>query len=115
VDVAFDTTLRFLALTGTLESSGIAARLRLPAPPAPPVQQVIRVTEPVVARSMAFRFARAWKGLEVVPKAGTPVACDQDAGEEVVWRTPYDDCVMVMPSLVHLKPGTTMVRLGRIT
>lgn len=112
VDVAFDTTLRFLALTGTVESSTIAARLRLPAPP---VQQVIRVTEPVVAKSMAFRFARAWKGLEVVPKAGTPVAYDQDAGREVVWRTPYDDCVMVMPSLVHLKPGTTMVRLGRIT
>jgi hypothetical protein len=34
-----------------------------------------------------------------------------DEGKE--WRTPYDDCVMVMPSVRHLKPGTTMVRLGR--
>ena len=40
-------------------------------------------------------------------------ANDSDAGKDVVWHTPYDDCVMVMPSLVHLKPGTTMVRLGR--
>ena len=37
------------------------------------------------------------------------VATDGDK----TWRTPYDDCVLVMPSLVHLKPGTTMVRLGR--
>lgn len=110
VDVALDTTLRFLALTGVLDAAEVAPRLRLPAPA---VQTVIRVTEPVVAKSMAFRFAHPWKGLEVVAKAGTPVAIDRDAGAEVVWRTPYDDCVLVMPSLVHLKPGTTMVRLGR--
>jgi len=34
-----------------------------------------------------------------------------DDGKE--WRTPYDHCIMVMPSMRHLKPGTTMVRLGR--
>ena len=67
------------------------------------------VTEPVVARSADFRFAGDWRGLQVLPKAGTPVAVDGDK----VWRTPYDDCVLVMPSLVHLKPGRTMVRLGR--
>ena len=37
------------------------------------------------------------------------VATDGDK----VWRTPYDECVLVMPSMRHLKPGTTMVRLGR--
>ena len=106
VDVAIDTTLRFLSATGVVEESFVKPRLRLPLPKA---QRVVRVTEPVVAKSTAFRFARPWKGLEVIGKAGTVVATDGDQ----TWRTPYDDCVLVMPSLVHLKPGTTMVRLGR--
>jgi len=58
---------------------------------------------------MNFRFARDFGGLEVLPRRGTLVATDD--GTE--WRTSYDDCVMVMPSMTHLKPGTTMVRLGR--
>jgi predicted deacylase len=106
VDVAIDTTLRFLKATGVVEESFVNPRLRLPLPK---VQRVVRVTEPVVAKTMDFRFARPWKGLEVIEKAGTVVATDADK----TWRTPYDDCVLVMPSLVHLKPGTTMVRLGR--
>jgi hypothetical protein len=32
-------------------------------------------------------------------------------GEETV-TTPYDDCVLVMPSLRQLRPGVTTVRLG---
>ena len=105
-EVAIDTTLRFLLATGAVDAAWAQARLRLEAPSD---QRLIRVTEPVVAKSMGFRFARPWDGLEVVPKAGTPVAHDGDK----VWTTPYDDCVMVMPSMTHLKPGTTMVRLGR--
>jgi predicted deacylase len=105
-DVAIDTALRFLKATGVVEAGWVDARLRLTPPPA---QRVVRVTEPVVARSMSFRFTAPYRGLEVIPKAGTPVAYDGDK----VWRTPYDDCVLVMPSLRHLKPGTTMVRLGR--
>jgi hypothetical protein len=104
--VAIDTALRFLKTTGAVEAAWADSRLRL-APPAE--QHVIRVTEPVVAKTMGFRFAWEFAGLEVVPKKGTVVATDGDT----VWRTPYDDCVMVMPSMAHLKPGTTMVRLGR--
>jgi hypothetical protein len=110
VDVAIDTVLRFLAVTGTCDDAYVKPRLRI-TPPA--VQRVVRVTEPVVAKSMAFRFAKPYRGLEVIPKAGTPIAYDEDATGETVWRTPYDDCVLVMPSLRHLKAGTTMVRLGR--
>ncbi len=106
VDVAIDTTLRFLKATGVVEESFVNPLLRVPLPK---VQRVVRVTEPVVAKTMDFKFARAWKGLEVVEKAGSVVATDGDK----TWRTPYDHCVLVMPSLVHLKPGTTMVRLGR--
>lgn len=104
--VAIDTALRFLRVSGAADPAWCEARSRL-APP--PVQHVIRVTEPVVAKTMQFRFAKDFAGLEVVPAKGTLVATDGAAE----WRTPYDDCVMVMPSMAHLKPGTTMVRLGR--
>jgi predicted deacylase len=105
-DVAIDTVLRFLVATGTLEAAQAAPLLRV-APP--PVQRTIRVTEAVVARSMDFRFVAPFRGLEVIPRRGDPIAVD---GETTI-RAPYDDTVLVMPSLAHLKPGTTMVRLGR--
>ncbi len=105
-EVAIDTALRFLKLTGVVELGWVEARLRL-SPPL--VQRLIRVTEPVVAKTVKFLFTNSYKGLEVIPKTGTVIA--EDGG--TIWRTPYDDCVMVMPSMVHLKPGTTMVRLGR--
>jgi predicted deacylase len=106
VDVAIDTLVRFLKVAGIVDPTWAEKSYRVKAPAR---QRVVRVTEPVVAATMQFRFARPWKGLEVVPQTGTVVATD--AGK--VWKTPYDDCVMVMPSMVHLKPGTTMVRLGR--
>jgi predicted deacylase len=106
VDVAIDTTLRFLAVTGVVDSAFVTPRLRLTPPQR---QRVVRVTEPITASSTDFRFSRAWKGLEVLEKAGTEIAIDGDK----VWRTPYDDCVLVMPSTAHVKPGNTMVRLGR--
>lgn len=105
-DVAIDTALRFLRVSGVVGEEFIAPRLRLQPPP---VQRVIRVTEAIVAQSMSFRFAGKFSGLEVVARAGTPIAYD---GERT-WSAPYDDCVLVMPSMAQLKPGTTMVRLGR--
>ncbi len=105
-EVAIDTLLRFLLVTGAADAAWVEPRLPLK-PPAR--QRLVRVTEPVVAQSMAFRFARPFAGLEVIAQAGSVVATDGDK----VWKTPYDDCVMVMPSTQHLKPGTTMVRLGR--
>jgi predicted deacylase len=106
VDVAIDTTLRFLKVTGVVEPAWVDARLRL-TPAAR--QRVVRVTQPITARSANFRFSQPYKGLEVIEKAGTVLATDGDQ----VWRTPYDDCVLVMPSTAHVKPGNTMVRLGR--
>ena len=105
-DVAIDTALRFLAVTGMVDEAWTRPRPRLALPLR---QRVIRFTAPFVAKTIHVRVGRRWTGLEVVPKAGSPVASDGDT----VWKTPYDDCVMVMPSMVHLKPGTTMVRLGR--
>lgn len=104
--VARDTMLRFLAATGSLPFDAVAAHLSVPLPER---QRVVRVTEPVVARSSGFRFLVPLEGLGVVPKAGTPIAQDGDT----IWRAPYDDTVLVMPSLAHLRPGNTQVRLGR--
>jgi len=105
-EVAVDTLFRFLQATGAVNASICKSHTRLALPA---VQRLIRVTEAVVAKSMDFRFPYLFKGLEVVPRAGTVVATDGTT----VWKTPYDDCVMVMPSLAHVKPGTTVLRLGR--
>jgi hypothetical protein len=105
-EVAIDTLVRFLHLTGIVDADWAATRTRLPLPDR---QRLVRVTEAVVARSPDFRFLLPTEGLGVVPKAGTPIAQDGDH----VWLTPYDDAVLVMPSAAHAKAGNTVLRLGR--
>ena len=105
-DVAIDTLVRFLGLTGLADAAWVAAHTRLPLPAQ---QRLVRVTEAVVARSPAFHFLLPTEGLGVVAKAGTPLAQD---GEHI-WTTPYDNTVLVMPGTQNLKAGGTAVRLGR--
>jgi len=105
-EVAIDALVRFLGLTGLADAAWVQAHARLPLPP---VQRLVRVTEAVVARSIALRFLVPTVGLSVIPKAGTPIVQDGDH----VWLTPYDDTVLVMPGTRNLKPGGTAVRLGR--
>jgi len=107
VTVARDSTARFLLQSGIVEASDLPSGWLQPA--AAP-QRVIRVTEPVVATSMDFRFAGPYTGLETFAEAGAVIAWRD--GEPVV--TPYDDCVLVMPSLRQLRPGVTVVRLGQL-
>jgi predicted deacylase len=111
-DVAVDTLARFLLTTGAVDAAWAQARLRLAAPAE---QRLVRVTEAVVAKSMGFRFLVPMQGLGVIAQQGTPIAEDTDpaTGERIVWRAPYDRTVLVMPSLKHLRPGNTQVRLGR--
>jgi hypothetical protein len=73
-----------------------------------PAQKVIEVTSVVTIGTDDFDFAVPARGLSVVPKAGTLLACDGDA--EIF--TPYDDCVLIMPTQ-RPKKGETAVRLGR--
>jgi predicted deacylase len=107
VDVARDVVARFLVLHGIVEAADLPAAWfqRQPASPT-----VVRVTEPVVASSMDFRFAGNYTGLETFPEAGTVIAWRD--GEPV--KTPYPDCVLVMPSLRQLRPGVTVVRFGQM-
>jgi predicted deacylase len=105
-NVAIDCLVRFLGLAGMADDRWVARHARLPLPPA---QRLVRVTEAVVARSAAFRFLLPTPGLGVIATAGTPLA--QDGAH--VWRTPYDNAVLVMPGTHNLEPGGTAVRLGR--
>jgi predicted deacylase len=105
-EVAIDALVRFLGLCGVAGAAWAQANTRLPLPP---VQRLVRVTEPVVALSADFRFLVPTVGLSVIARAGTPIAQD---GERV-WTTPYDDAVLVMPGTRNLRPGGTAVRLGR--
>lgn len=105
--VGRDSTVRFLLNAGILASPDLPANWLQPQKAAP---RVIRVTDPVVASSMDFRFAAPYTGLEVFPEAGTIIGWSD--GQAV--RTPYPDCVLVMPSLRQLRPGVTVARLGQL-
>jgi len=104
VDVAIETAWRFLAAADVLEESEAKRHLANPAPP----QRCVLVTARITIGSEDFRFTRNFVGLDVIPRAGTVIA--YDAGKEI--RTPYDDCVLIMPTR-RLVRGQTAVRLGR--
>jgi predicted deacylase len=107
--VAQDQCARFLRAAGTLDDDAIAQQLPGWLQPDAPRQWALDVTGPVVARSEDFRFAQPFTGLEVIERAGTVIGWNEV--EPVV--TPYDDCVLVMPSTRQAKPGVTVVRYAR--
>jgi len=108
-DVARDTLLRFLGHGGVLAEGFVATHLKQLGRSPPAQQQLLRVTDAVVARSLDFRFVREFRGLEVIARAGELIATD-GAHE---FRAPYDNTVLVMPGTTNLKVGMTTVRLGR--
>jgi predicted deacylase len=104
-DVAIDVCRRFLAAFGALDGAAAASiEARTPAGP----QRLIEVTAAVTIGAGDFAFAADYQGLEVVPAAGTVIGTNGKA--EV--RTPYDNCVIIMPSR-RLRAGQTAVRFGR--
>jgi predicted deacylase len=103
-DVAKEMALRFLAHFRMLEPALVTQHLPKPPPP----QKIIEVTQAVTIRSDSFRFDEDYKGLEVISRRGTEIARD---GDQPV-LTPYDECVLIMPSR-RLTKGQTAVRLGR--
>ena len=106
-EVATDVMLRFLVAVGTL-SLGDARPLGGPGFDARPRQRIIQVTEAITITGDSFEFTQDFRGLEVLPQKGTLIG--REDGREV--RTPYDDCVLIMPSR-RLVKGQTAVRLGR--
>ncbi len=107
VNHARDTLMRFLVHAGCLVKADVPLGWLLPdrTPPAP-----VQVTDRVVAQSMDFAFTENFTGGEVIARAGTVIAVD--AGQRIT--TPYDNCMLVMPSVRQLRPGVTTVRLGKV-
>lgn len=108
-DVARDLSARFLVEAQVLGAGTVSDALAGWRRPDAPRQWALRVTGGVAARSSKFRFLDSYRGLEVIRKAGTQIG-DND-GEIVT--TPYDDCVLVMPSLRQARAGVTVVRFAR--
>lgn len=105
VAVAKEALLRFLGACDIMDPDFIRAHLPDGRPPA---QRLVEVTQAVTIESDRFSFVQDFVGLEVITRAGTEIARDGDRSV----RTPYDECVLIMPSR-RLKRGQTAVRLGR--
>ena len=106
-EVATDVMLRFLITLGSLTRDDAQA-LAGPDFDSRPRQRTIKVTEAITITGNNFEFVQDFRGLEVLTPKGTLIG--RDNGREV--RTPYDDCVLIMPSR-RLAKGQTAVRLGR--
>ncbi len=70
--------------------------------------RIAEVTEAVTAATSNFSFVQPWRGGDIIPRRNTLIALD--CGNEI--RTPYDECLLVMPSLRPSR-GHTAVRLAR--
>lgn len=106
IAVTRDVLMRFLIQAGAIDLDRAPSKWLLPDRQS---LTPVRVTDRVVAQSTSFDFCEPFTGGEVIPHAGTVIATD--AGAQIV--TPYDDCVLVMPSLRQLRPGVTTVRFGK--
>ena len=108
VTVAKDVAARFLAETGIVEAGDLPPDWKQKALAK---QRIIEVTHAIATKKGNFTSARRFEGQEVIARAGTVLG--HDDGEPVT--TPYDNCVLVMPSSSRpLRPGVTVVRLGRL-
>ncbi len=106
-DVAWQTVWRFLRTCDVVDRNLADSQIDK-APTA--AQHVVRVTDAVIANSIDFKFADGVQGLSVIPHKGDVIGFD--AGTPVL--APYDNCILIMPTMVHVKPGLTVVRLGRM-
>ena len=75
----------------------------------PGESRLAEVTVAVTATTSAFAFVRDFRGGQVIPERNTLIALD---GTTEI-RTPYDNCMLIMPSL-RASRGHTAVRLARL-
>ena len=104
-ELAITAAWRFLMILGVISEETAAPHLRVQ-PPAK--QHFVEVSGPYTILTDSFRFVEKYVGLEVIPSAGTVIGYD---GDKAV-KTPYDNCVLIMPSRRQL-PGDTAVRFGQ--
>ena len=104
-DLAITASWRFLMMLGLVSEENAAAHLRTEPPSE---QRIIKVSGPYTIRNSDFSFKEPYLGLEEIPSAGTVIANDG----EIEVKTPYDNCVLIMPSR-RQRPGDTAVRFGK--
>lgn len=104
-DIAKEVLARFLVTTGAMTTRNASRLSPMPERPEP---RVIEVTDRITIATDRFRFLSDFHGMETIPSAGTVLGYD---GNRPI-ATPYDDCVLIMPSRRLIK-GQTAVRLGR--
>jgi predicted deacylase len=110
VDVALDALARFLELSAVVDATDIPRHWRQGEGPAD--APLLVVTDAVtVAPDSVPAFVRPWKSGDRIAKAGTLIGWNA----ALPVTTPYDDCVLVMPTLLHARPGATLVRFARAT
>ena len=105
--IALDTALHFLRAAGTVAIDYIETHLS-PAARNPKPAEMWDVTDGITARTDEFQFTERYVGMEIIEKAGTIIA--NDGGLEI--RTPYDDCLLMMPNH-KAGTGTRKLRLCR--
>jgi succinylglutamate desuccinylase len=94
-----DTVFALLRHAGMISAPALAAK---------PV--FARVVRTITARTNRFVFVRAFRGGEIIAKAGTVIA--HDGNEEIA--TTEDNLMLVMPSL-KVSHGHTAVRLAKLS
>ena len=104
-ELAIAAAWRFLSMTGVISEETAAPHLSAHAQVK---QKFVEVSGPYTIKTDSFRFVERYVGLEVIPAAGTIIGYD---GEEAL-KTPYENCVLIMPSRRQL-PGDTAVRFGK--
>lgn len=102
--MAIDTAYRFLSAIDMLAHDDAAAFLLAGDAP----DHWVEVTGSFVPNHDGAQFRQAYSGMETIPERGTAIAQD---GHHAV-RTPYEDCVLVMPARQPVA-GLTAVRFGR--
>lgn len=109
--VALDVLHRFLLASGVTQAQDLPRAWFQESPSgAGCAPQLLEVTHAVLVHAgVPPSFSRPLETGDCIPRAGTVIGHDGRA--PVV--TPYDDCVVVMPALVHANPGSTLVRLAR--
>ena len=104
-ELAITAAWRFLWILGMISEETAATHLRVQ----PPTQQrFVEVSGPYTIKTEKFSFVEPYVGLEEISAAGTVIGYD---GNQAV-KTPYDNCVLIMPSLRQL-PGDSALRFGK--
>jgi predicted deacylase len=73
------------------------------------VSKEVEVTHAIVAKTIELKFKEDWQNMQTLSKEGQLLAVDSNT----IFRTPYDNCTLIMPSLKQLRPGVTVMRLAK--